>query len=187
MHKFCISFYTIYTVCCVIWTCVCNKAYYLQILSSSVRLDGDHQWTAIFRLLQRFSIGFKSGLWLGHSRIRPLCLGWVLMVIVLLSGEPSAQSALDQGFIKDISVLCSVQLSLNYDQYPSSSHWKTPAQNDAVTTMLHRWDGIGQVMSGAWFPQTVQSWFHQTRESCFSQSILVVLYIEGKSPLTAVV
>ncbi len=40
----------------------------LQILSSSVRLDGKHWWTAIFRSLQRCSIGFKSGLWLGHSR-----------------------------------------------------------------------------------------------------------------------
>ncbi len=40
----------------------------LQIFSSSVRLDGKRWWTAIFRSLQRCSIGFKSGLWLGHSR-----------------------------------------------------------------------------------------------------------------------
>ncbi len=40
----------------------------LQILSSSVRLDGKRWWTAIFRSVQRCSIGFKSGLWLGHSR-----------------------------------------------------------------------------------------------------------------------
>ncbi len=40
----------------------------LQILSSSVRLDGKRWWTAIFRSLQRCSIGFKSGLWLGRSR-----------------------------------------------------------------------------------------------------------------------
>ncbi len=40
----------------------------LQILSSYVRLDGKRWWTAIFRSLQRCSIGFKSGLWLGHSR-----------------------------------------------------------------------------------------------------------------------
>ena len=39
----------------------------LQILSSSVRLDGERSCTAIFRSLQRCSIGFKSGLWLGHS------------------------------------------------------------------------------------------------------------------------
>ena len=51
------------------------------------------------------------------------CLGCVLRLIVLLEGEPSAQSevlsALDQVFIKDISVLCSVQLSLTPDQSPS--------------------------------------------------------------------
>ena len=40
----------------------------LQIISSSVRLDGEHCCTAIFRSLQRCSISFKSGLWLGHSR-----------------------------------------------------------------------------------------------------------------------
>ena len=41
----------------------------LQILSSSVRLDGERWWTAIFRSLQRCSIGFRSGLWLGQSRM----------------------------------------------------------------------------------------------------------------------
>ncbi len=40
----------------------------LQDLSSSIRLDGKRRCTAIFRSLQRCSIGFKSGLWLGHSR-----------------------------------------------------------------------------------------------------------------------
>ncbi len=40
----------------------------LQDLSSSIRLDGERRCTAIFRSLQRCSIGFKSGLWLGHSR-----------------------------------------------------------------------------------------------------------------------
>ncbi len=40
----------------------------LQDLSSSIRSDGERRCTAIFRSLQRCSIGFKSGLWLGHSR-----------------------------------------------------------------------------------------------------------------------
>ena len=40
----------------------------LQVLSSSVRLDEDRCCTAIFRSLQRCLIGFKSGIWLGHSR-----------------------------------------------------------------------------------------------------------------------
>ena len=47
------------------------------------------------------------------------CLGCVLRVVVLLEGEPSPQSevlsALEQVFIKDRSVLCSVHLSLNHD------------------------------------------------------------------------
>lgn len=34
----------------------------LQILSSSVRWDGEHWWTTIFRSLQRCFIRFKSGL-----------------------------------------------------------------------------------------------------------------------------
>ena len=44
-----------------------------------------------------------------------LCLGSVLRVAVLLEGEPSPQSealsTLEQVFIKDLSVLCSVHLS----------------------------------------------------------------------------
>ena len=92
----------------------------LQIVSSSVRLDGDCRWTAISRSLQRYLIGFKSG-WAGplkdiHRVVpRPLlyCLVCVFRVIFLLEGEPLAQSevlsALDQVFIKDISVLCSVE------------------------------------------------------------------------------
>uniref|UniRef100_A0AAZ3RZN0 UDENN domain-containing protein n=1 Tax=Oncorhynchus tshawytscha TaxID=74940 RepID=A0AAZ3RZN0_ONCTS len=47
------------------------------------------------------------------------CLGCVLRVVVLLEGEPSPQSevlsALEQVFIKDLSVLCSVHLSLDPD------------------------------------------------------------------------
>ena len=47
------------------------------------------------------------------------CLDCVLRVIVLMEGEPSPQSevlsALEQVLIKDLSVLCSVHLSLDPD------------------------------------------------------------------------
>ncbi|XP_055489339.1 metallo-beta-lactamase domain-containing protein 2 isoform X2 [Leucoraja erinacea] len=47
------------------------------------------------------------------------CLACVLRVVVLLEGEPPPQSevqnALEQDFIKDLPVLCSVHLSLNPD------------------------------------------------------------------------
>ena len=54
------------------------------------------------------------------------CLGCVLRVIVPLEGEPSPQSevlsALEQVFIKDLSVLCSIYLSLDPDKSPSPCH-----------------------------------------------------------------
>ncbi len=83
----------------------------LQIISSSVRLDGKRWWTAIFRSLQRCSIGFKSGLWLGHSRtvtellwshsfvILAVCLGSMGLIYqsnVETSADPSAQINLRQ-------------------------------------------------------------------------------------------
>ena len=47
------------------------------------------------------------------------CIDCVLSVVVLLKGEPSSQSEvlspLEQVFIKDLSVLCAVHLSLNPD------------------------------------------------------------------------
>ena len=81
--------------------------------------------------LQRCSIRFKSGLWLGHLKDiqrlvpKPLlrCLGSVFNVVVLLEGEPLLQSevlsALEQVLIKDLAVLCSVHLSLDPAKSPS--------------------------------------------------------------------
>ena len=73
------------------------------------------------------------------------CLGCVLRVVVLLDGEHSPQSevlsALEQVFIKDLSVLCYVHLSLDPDESPSPCSKKTSPQHDAATTMLHCMDG----------------------------------------------
>ena len=50
------------------------------------------------------------------------CLSCVLRGVVLLEGEPSPQSevlsTLEQVFIKDLSVLCSVHLSLDPAMFP---------------------------------------------------------------------
>ena len=40
----------------------------LQICSSSIKLEGKRQWTAVFKSFQKISMGFESGLGLGHSR-----------------------------------------------------------------------------------------------------------------------
>ncbi len=99
----------------------------LHILSSSVRLDGKRWWTAIFRSLQRCSIGFKSGLAgpfkNSHGVVVKLLLRYfscVLRVIVLLEGKPSAQSevlsTLEKVFVQDIPVLGRIHLSLDCNQ-----------------------------------------------------------------------
>ncbi len=55
----------------------------------------------------------------------------------MLEGEPLAQSevrsAVEQVFIEDIAVLCSIQLSLNPDQSSSPCRWKTPPQHETAT------------------------------------------------------
>ena len=62
-----------------------------------------------------------------------------------MEGEPSPQSeilsALEQVFNMDISVLCSVHLSLNPDWSPSPCRSKKFPPHDAATIMLHRRDG----------------------------------------------
>ena len=83
----------------------------LQILLSSVMLDGERHCTAIFRSLQRCSNRFKSGLWLGLKGIQRLvpkpllrCLGCVLWVVVLLEGAPLPQSEVLSRFSSRISL-----------------------------------------------------------------------------------
>ena len=75
-------------------------------------------WGASVHSHFQISLRFKSGLWLGHSRTftvpKPLLcyLGCVLRVVVLLEDEPlpqsEVQSALEQVFIKDVSVHCCI-------------------------------------------------------------------------------
>ena len=98
--------------------------------------------------------------------LKPLLwyLGCVLKVVVLLKDEPSPQSevkrALEQVFIQDVSVHCCIHVSLYPDYSPSSCRWKTSPQHDAATTMLHCRDGIGLVMSSAWFPLNMMPAIH---------------------------
>ena len=78
----------------------------LQILSNSVRLGEERCCTAIFSSLQRCLIELKSQLSLGHLRtFRDLSRSHSCVV----------PSALEQVFIKDLSVLCSVHLYLDHD------------------------------------------------------------------------
>ena len=132
----------------------------LQILSSLVRLDG--------AVVEQQISGLSSGVLMGSSQgsgwatqghfpscpsDTPELFGCVFQIIVLLNSEPSAQSEvlsrLDQVF-KHISVLCSLQLSLNTDESPCPFCWKTPSQFDSATPSFTAGIALGRwwVMAG---------------------------------------
>lgn len=103
-----------------------------QIILISVRLDGEYLWTSIFRFLHRCSIGF-----------------WIVLVIVVLKGQPSLQA----------KVICRNELSicgssLNSDQSPYPYWWEVPQKHDSATTMLHHWDGVRHLIAVPSFCQT---------------------------------
>ncbi len=133
----------------------------------------------IFRFLQKYLIGFKLRLWLGHSRtftefsISHSCC--VLRIIVLLEGEPSAQSevrnALDWVFIKDISIILCIELFFYSDESLSPWRWKTAPQHELLPAHFT----FGMYSAGdeqSSFPSNMMLGIevHQTREYYFSQS-----------------
>ncbi len=151
----------------------------LQILSSSVRLDGKRWWTAIFRSLQRCSIGFKSGLWLGHSRtvtellwshsfvILAVCLGSLSCWKVNL--RPSLRSwALWRRFSSRISLYLAAFIFPSIaTSRPVPAAEKTPPQHDAATTMLH----CGTVLDRWW---AVPGFLHTYRLELRPKSSILV-------------
>ena len=82
----------------------------------------ERRWTEIFKSFHRFSMGFKSGLWLGHSKdfhilvLKPFqcCFGFMLGVIVLLEHKSSLQ----------FKVFCTLKQVLLKD-LPHSSSWQS--------------------------------------------------------------
>ena len=104
--------------------------------------------------------------------LRELSLSHSCVVLVVCLGSLScwmvnlqAQSEVLTAFIKDISVLCSIQLYLNPDQFPSPC--KTPPQDDAATIMLT----AGMILGRWWaVPGLLQTWGLQLRPN---NSILV--------------
>ncbi len=102
----------------------------------------------IFRFLQKYLTGFNPRLWLGHSMTfteLPLShsCGVLFRLIVLLEGEPSAQSevlnALEWVFIKAISIFWCVELFFYSDESLSPCCWKTAPQHEAATSTHYFW------------------------------------------------
>ncbi len=113
----------------------------------------------MFRFLQKYLIGFKLRLWLGHSRtftelpISHSCC--VLRFMGRWTFCPSeVLNALDWVFIKAISIFLCIELFFYTDESLSPCRWKTVPQHETATSTLYFWDDILQAMSRAAFLQT---------------------------------
>ncbi len=123
------------------------------LLLTSQALSGWMGQTHIFRCLQKYLIGFKLRLWLGHSRtftelsISHSCC--VFRSMVLLEGKPSTRLRFWMlwVFIKAISIFWFIELFFYSDESLSPYRWKTAPQHKAATSTLYFWDGTLQVMS----------------------------------------
>ncbi len=130
--------------------------------------------THIFRFLQKYLIGFKSRLWLGHSKTftQHCC---VLRVTVLLEGKHSAQSEVLNTLDWVFSIFWCIELFFYSDVSLSPCSWKTAPQHEAATSTLYFWDGTLQLMSRA---GSLQTWCLELRfirpENLVSQSLRVL-------------
>ncbi len=145
----------------------------------------------IFKFLQKYLIGFKHRLWLGHSstftELSTIYSCCVLRVIVLLEEESSAQSAglnaLDWVFIKDISIFWCIEIFFYSDESFSPCCWKTASYQH---TLLLGWYSAGDdqrfpsnIMLGIEVHQTTKSFLKSFR-SFFANSKCVFMCLHWR-------
>lgn len=133
-----------------------------QNFSSCVRLDGERWCTDSFRSRHRFSIGLKSGDWLGHSQTDFLASKpsfsafWHMLGIVILKLEITTQvqssSRLQQVCLQYFLVLDTVHDTLDGYQLSRPCHWKTASKHDRATAMFYSGDGVMRLVSSACYP-----------------------------------
>lgn len=119
---------------------------FLQNRSSSVWLDGEHLWTAGFRSYHTLSIGFRTGLWQGHSNTwicfvwnhsivaLALCLGLLSCWKVNLCSSLKSFADSQQVFFQDCPVFCSI-----HQLGPSSLSLLKRSSPRAWSCHLHVW------------------------------------------------
>ncbi len=131
--------------------------------------------TYIFSFLQKYLIGFKLRLWLGHSRtFTELCINHsccVLRSIVLLEGKPSARLRfwmLWTGFLLRLSLYfgsLSFSSTLISPSVPAAEKHPHSMRLLPAQCTLYFWDGNLRLMSSACFPSNMMLRIevHQTR------------------------
>lgn len=110
----------------------------LPNISSLVRLDGEHLWTAIFKSYQKFAVRVTFGFWLEISNLW-LCIDLnhsiatlvvcFSVIVCFCAGKPAQNPPLFFFF-------CSILISINSCLYICTCWRKVSPQHDVTTTMF---------------------------------------------------
>lgn len=100
-------------------------------------------------------MGFKSGIWLGHSRhlswshssLELTVCFWSFSYWKMNLAPVCSCMQLEQVLFKGLSVFGCILSSLNSNQSPCLSCWETPPQYDACPTLFHHRNSVSQLMN----------------------------------------
>ncbi len=122
-----------------------------QNCCNSATLEGFRAWTAFLRSCHSISIGFRSGLWLGHSKslhfvfLQPFRGGFagVFWIIVLLQNPSSLQLAVTNRWpdivLQDFLVDSRIHGSIYHSKSSRSWSSKTAPDHHTTTTIFYCW------------------------------------------------
>ncbi len=132
---------------------------YLLFFSSSPLKVFQVRWgqTHIFRFIQKYLIGFKLRLWLGHSRTSTeLSVSHSCCVLWKVNLLPSLRFWMVwTGFLlRLLLIVWCIELFFYSEESLGPCCWKTAPHHEAATSTLYFWDATVQEMSSAGFLQT---------------------------------
>ena len=135
----------------------------LQILSKFLHFRGCRLATRSFSSLHRFSMGFRSGDWLGYSRTlvcfflsHPfVALAIFFWVIVMLEDPSTTHFQCSYWGMEVVAQNLPVHGPIHPPLDTVKSSWETPPKLKVSTSMLHSGDGVlGVVLSISLPPNT---------------------------------
>ncbi len=131
----------------------------LQNFFNSAILEGFQTWKDCLRSCHSISIGFKSGLWLGHSKtlifLEPFRggLAGVFRIIVLHNPcalELEVTNWRPDILLQDFLIACRIHGSINYGKSSRSWSGKAAPEHHPTTTMFDCWYDVFYEML-CWF------------------------------------
>ncbi len=160
----------------------------MQISSRAVMFWGCRWATRTFNSLQRFSMGLRSGDWLGHSRTlkcflrshsfiaRAVCLGSLSLIMLKDPATFHLQCPCwwKEVFTQNLTIHGPIHSFLYTDQSSWSLCRKTAPKHDVSTPMLHSRYGVLWMQLSILSPPNTTSWVF-TKKFYFLLTVLVII------------